>query len=153
MPPNAGGVPEVDPNATTRERFRQHSADDFCRACHQYIDELGFGFERFDALGRYREVENGLPVEPGGDMNDLEGLGTNTHAPYADLRQLGALLAAGESPRGCLARQVFRFSRGYREGAADVCAVDALTARLAETDDVRELVVAALTSPGFLRRK
>lgn len=152
-PPNAGGVPEVDPNATTRERFRQHSADDFCRACHQYIDELGFGFERFDALGRYREVENGLPVEPDGDMNDLEGLGTNTHAPYADLRQLGALLAAGAAPRACLARQFFRFSRGHREGAADVCAVDALTARLAETDDVREMIVAALTSPGFLHRK
>jgi hypothetical protein len=152
-PPNAGGVPEVDPNATTRERFRQHSADAFCRGCHQYIDEVGFGFERFDALGRYREVENGMPVEPDGDLNDLEGLGTNTHAPYTDLRQLGALLAAGQSPRACMARQFFRFSRGYREGAADVCAVDALASRLAETDDVREMIVAALTSPGFLRRK
>lgn len=152
-PPNAGGVPEVDPNATTRERFRQHSDDDFCRACHQYIDELGFGFERFDALGRYREQENGMPVEPGGDMNDLEGLGVGTHAPYMDLRGLGAQLAAAESPRACLARQFFRYSRGQHEGSADVCAVDALTARLTETDDLRELIVAALTSPGFLRRK
>ncbi|MCA9699864.1 MAG: DUF1588 domain-containing protein, partial [Myxococcales bacterium] len=46
-PPNAGGVPEVDPNATTRERFRQHSSDPNCSICHQFIDELGFGFERF----------------------------------------------------------------------------------------------------------
>jgi len=152
-PPNAGGVPEVDPNATTRERFRQHSDDDFCRACHQYIDELGFGFERFDALGRYREQENGMPVEAGGDMNDLEGLGVGTHAPYTDLRALGAQLAAAESPRACLARQFFRYSRGQHEVAADLCAVESLTARLAETDDVREMIVAALTSPGFLRRK
>lgn len=152
-PPNAGGVPEVDPNATTRERFRQHSDDDFCRACHQYIDELGFGFERFDALGRYREQENGMPVEPGGDMNDLEGLGTNTHAPYADLRALGAQLAAAGSPRACLSRQFFRYSRGRREAAADLCAVEALTTTLTETDDLREMIVAALTSPGFLRRK
>jgi hypothetical protein len=152
-PPNAGGVPEVDPNATTRERFRQHSDDDFCRACHQYIDELGFGFERFDALGGYREQENGMPVEPGGDMNDLEGLGTNTHAPYADLRALGAQLAAAESPRACLSRQFFRYSRGQHEAGADQCAVEALTTTLTETDDVREMIVAALTSPGFLRRK
>lgn len=152
-PPNAGGVPEVDPNATTRERFRQHSADDFCRACHQYIDELGFGFERFDALGQYREQENGLPIEPDGDMNDLEGLGTQTSAPYTDLRGLGALLAAGTSPRACLARQFFRFSRGHREKVEDLCAVDALAATLTETDDIREMIVAALTSPGFLRRK
>lgn len=152
-PPNAGGVPEVDPDATTRERFRQHSADDFCRSCHQYIDELGFGFERFDALGRYREMENGLPVEAGGDMNDVEGLGAGTHAPYADLRALGALLAGAESPRACLARQFFRYSRGHREGVDDRCAVDALSGALTETDDVREMIVAALTSPGFLRRK
>jgi hypothetical protein len=152
-PPNAGGVPEVDPKATTRERFRQHSDDDFCRSCHQYIDELGFGFERFDALGRYREQENGMPVEAGGDMNDLEGLGLGTHAPYTDLRALGAQLAAAESPRACLARQFFRYSRGHREGAADVCAVEALTATLTGTDDLREMIVAALTSPGFLHRK
>jgi hypothetical protein len=86
-------------------------------------------------------------------MNDLEGLGVGTHAPYMDLRGLGAQLAAAESPRACLARQFFRYSRGQHEGSADVCAVDALTARLTETDDLRELIVAALTSPGFLRRK
>src|SRR5690606_9777345 len=62
-PPNAGGVPEVDPSATTRERFRQHTDDDFCRSCHQYIDGVGFGFERFDALGRLRETENGHPID------------------------------------------------------------------------------------------
>src|SRR5690606_5705558 len=48
-PPNAGGVPEVDPSATTRERFNQHSSDPTCNGCHKNIDPIGFGFEGFDA--------------------------------------------------------------------------------------------------------
>ena len=52
-------MPEVDPNATTRERFAQHTANPVCAGCHQYIDGVGFGFERFDAVGRWRDTENG----------------------------------------------------------------------------------------------
>src|SRR5581483_8748966 len=45
-PPNVGNVPAIDPNATTRQRFSQHSSDPACHACHQYLDPIGFGFEQ-----------------------------------------------------------------------------------------------------------
>ncbi|MEZ4466569.1 MAG: DUF1592 domain-containing protein [bacterium] len=152
-PPNAGGVPDVDPSATTRERFRQHTDDDFCRSCHQYIDAVGFGFEAFDAIGRHRTTENGQPIEGGGDMNDVEGLGTGTRAPYLDLATLGAVLAESEAAPACFAVRLRRFALGAREGVADRCAVHALQARFADSGgDLRDLLLALVTSPEFTTR-
>ncbi len=153
-PANAGGVPDIDPNATTRERFAQHSSDPSCNSCHQYIDGVGFGFERFDAVGRYRETENGKPVDAAGDMNDVEGLGTNTHAPYATLPELATVLASSRAAKTCFATQIHRFATGRLESVTDVCGIEQIDAKFeASGFDMRELVVHVLASDGFRIRK
>jgi hypothetical protein len=152
-PPNAGGVPSVDPSATTRERFRQHTERADCRACHKYIDPVGFGFEAFDAIGRHRTTENGRPVDSLGDMNDVEGLGTGTSAPFDSLPGLGRTLASSRAARTCLVRQVRRFALGTLEGALDECAIErARTHLTSHGDDLRELLVAIVSDPSFVRR-
>jgi len=153
-PPEAGGVPEVDPASTTRERFKQHSADPFCTKCHQFIDDVGFGFERFDPIGAYRLVENGGAIDPSGDMNDVEGLNTDTSAPYETLAELGGILAAAESAKRCFATQVFRFASGRREVEDDACTIDGIVSRWAEAGyDIQELIVAVVGSPHFSVRR
>ncbi|MCB9568276.1 MAG: DUF1592 domain-containing protein [Myxococcales bacterium] len=153
-PPAAGGVPDVDPNATTRERFRQHSADQSCALCHTFIDELGFGFERFDGIGRYRESENGQAIDASGDLSDVEGMGSGTHAPFGTIPELAAILAGSQAVHTCFSRQVFRFTMGYLETPSDLCALQGIDQRFAAAGyDVRELLVAIVTSPNFLRRR
>jgi hypothetical protein len=153
-PPNAGGLPPVDPNATTRERFAQHAANPSCASCHKYIDPVGFGFERFDPIGKLRDTENGKPIDSSGDMNDVEGFGTDTHAPFGSLAELGAALAASQTAKRCFARQLFRFARGYHEEDADRCAIDALVRRFADSGwDIRELMVGIAASPDFVVRR
>lgn len=151
-PPDAGGVPDVDPSATTRERFAQHTDDPFCHACHRYIDDVGFGFEGFDAIGRRRDTEGGRPIDETGDMNDVEGLGTATRAPYHGLPALGAVLADSHAARQCFVTQVRRFALGAP--ADDPCATEALTAAFAaEGDDIRELMIRVATHPSFTLRR
>lgn len=147
-PPNAGGVPKVDPNATTRTRFAQHTENAFCKSCHQYIDDIGFGFERFDTVGRLRTEEAGRPVDSRGDMNDVEGLGTKTRAPFATLRELGETLAKSEAAKTCIARQYYRFARGVLDD--DICSTADLRARFAASGhDLRELFVGVVLAPDF----
>jgi mono/diheme cytochrome c family protein len=43
--------------ATMRERMAQHRASPSCSACHNLIDPAGFALENFDAIGRWREVD------------------------------------------------------------------------------------------------
>jgi hypothetical protein len=151
-PPNAGGIPKVDPNATTRERFAQHTKNDFCASCHQYIDRVGFGFERFDPVGKLRDSENGRPIETTGDMTDVEQLGARTHAPFSSLKELGATLAASGAAKSCYVKQYWRFARGQKEG--DVCATRRLERRFVERhEDMRELVVDLVADPDFTVRK
>lgn len=154
-PPNAGGVPKIDPGATTRERFRQHSDNAFCRSCHQFIDGVGFGFERLDAIGQPRPSEAGQSVDGSGDLNDLEGLGTATHAAYASLPELGARLAEADSARRCFVRQYLRFARGRHEDVAeDLCTLDRLQRLFSERGQkISELMVAVTQLPEFLNRR
>ncbi len=160
-PPNAGGVPEVDASASTRERFAQHTADPFCASCHQYIDDLGFGLEGFDAVGRHRTTDGGFPIDSSGDMNDLEGLGVNTSAPFDGVRELSTIIAESHAARECFVRQFYRFARGHREddeahdsSASRECAVEAITAEFGESGyDIIEMMVAAVTTDDFLLRR
>jgi hypothetical protein len=40
-----------------------HRANPECASCHAQMDPIGFAFEHFDAVGRWRESEGGLPIE------------------------------------------------------------------------------------------
>lgn len=153
-PANAATVPQVDPDATTRERFAQHTADPSCKSCHQYIDDLGFGFEKFDAIGRHRDSENGKPIDSSGDMNDVEGLGTSTHAPFDSLRGLSEVLVASKSGEACFAKQTYRFAMGRLESSDDVCGLDELSAAFAKSGgDLQELWIALTQIDEFTRRR
>lgn len=153
-PPNAGGVPDVDPTASTRERFRQHTDNEACAGCHQYIDSVGFGLERFDAVGAYREQENGQSIPPEGSVSDLEALGVGTSDEYLSQPELARLIAESEAAQACAVRQYYRFARGYRETYLNRCARLRIQQRFAASSyDLRELFIAVTLSPDFRLRK
>src|SRR5690606_19330044 len=71
--PGMDTLPEVhadDARRSLRERLERHRADAACAQCHQRMDPLGFGLERFDAVGLWRETEDGLPIDSSGRMPD-----------------------------------------------------------------------------------
>ncbi len=153
-PPFAGGVPDVDPDATTQERFEQHTNNPVCAGCHRYIDSVGLGLEKFDPVGRWRDTENGKPIDPTGDMNDVDHLGTGTDAPYGSLPELAQTIAHSQAAPSCFVRQYLRFSRGLRETLAERC--DRLWVEDkfgTDGHDIREMMVQAVLSPGFRERR
>jgi mono/diheme cytochrome c family protein len=153
-PPFAGGVPDVDPRATTRERFAMHTANPVCAGCHRYIDGVGFGLERFDAVGRWRTTEHGKPIDASGNLTDVERLGSGSEAPYATVPELAAVIANSEAARGCFTRQYLRFARGIRETLAQRCGRLWVHERFAAAGyDVRELIVQSVLSPDFVERR
>ncbi len=152
-PANAGMVPEVDPSATTRERFRQHTADASCASCHNYIDDLGFGFERFDAVGRVRSEENGLSIDSLGNMNDVEGLGAGTDAPFSTFAGLGTTLAQSDAAPNCYVRQWFRYAHGSLERPEDRCTIQALSRSFEKSGrNLKQLIVDVVSAPDFVTR-
>ena len=59
-PPNIPALVDRKTHAkveTMRERMSAHRADPVCAACHAMIDPAGFALEGFDAIGRFRVVD------------------------------------------------------------------------------------------------
>jgi hypothetical protein len=61
---------QAELTGTVRERTEQHRADPNCAACHVVMDELGFALENYDAVGRWRETDNGDPIDAYGELPD-----------------------------------------------------------------------------------
>ena len=147
-PPPAvnAAAPAVSPNATTRERFSVHSANEACTGCHSLIDSIGFGFENYDAIGRFRTQENGATVDSSGNLLGSDG----TSHPFVGAVQLSHELAASPELQRCVARQWFRFALGRFESAADECSLSRIDASFAASGfNVRELLFSLVTSDAF----
>ncbi|MET0594078.1 MAG: DUF1592 domain-containing protein [Polyangiaceae bacterium] len=153
-PADVPPVPAVDQTATTRERFRQHTSVAGCAVCHKFIDGIGFGFERFDAIGRLRDTDNGHPIDSSGNMNDVEGLNTNTPGDYNDIRGLADVLVASLAAKNCMATQYYRFSRGAFENDQSVCALGQIQSRFRDSGyDIQEMMIAITQTEDFVTRR
>lgn len=142
--------PDPDPNATTRERFAEHTEDPSCAGCHALIDPLGFTYEHYDAVGRWRTEENDLPIDASGSVigasdDELEG-------PVDDAVQLAKRLAKSEDFQECASQQWLQFALGRTpDDDADECTLET-TIEAAQSGDIRELLVAIVLSDAFRHR-
>ena len=60
----------VSANLSVRERLAEHRANAACASCHNLMDPIGFALENFDAIGRWRTLEDGLPIDAAGGLPD-----------------------------------------------------------------------------------
>lgn len=152
-PPDVDATPpQLDPGATTRERFGQHSADPVCRACHQLIDPLGFGFEAYDGVGAFRATENGLPIDASGEVSQLEP-GAEPLA-FDGTAELAAILAEARTTNACAVHHWVRFTSGRRPTAQDACTIETIADQLvANGGDLHEMFIDLVRLDAFVLRQ
>jgi hypothetical protein len=77
-PPPPPDVPTLEETAgakngkmlTTRERMEMHRANPACTSCHRFMDPIGLALDNFDVTAKWRERENGMPLDTRGDFYD-----------------------------------------------------------------------------------
>jgi hypothetical protein len=75
-PPPPAKVPALKENTGTgkilsiHERLAQHRDNPACSGCHQLMDPVGFSFENYDAVGRWRTVADNAAVDASGSLPD-----------------------------------------------------------------------------------
>jgi hypothetical protein len=66
-PPDAGSIPADDKQfggLSLKQKLEAHMRNATCAGCHTRIDPLGFPFERYDSIGRWREsYADGKPID------------------------------------------------------------------------------------------
>ncbi|MFA6544870.1 MAG: DUF1592 domain-containing protein [Limisphaerales bacterium] len=70
-PPNVPGLEQQKQlTGTLRQRMEQHRENPACASCHQQMDTLGFAFENYDAVGRFRTKDTEGAIDPSGKLPD-----------------------------------------------------------------------------------
>lgn len=114
VPPDVPPIPEVAVGeVTTRQRYEQlHASGGTCQTCHREFDPIGFGFESYDQVGRFRENENGLAIDPSGSIPR-----TDPAVAFATQEELASGLAELSDVHLCVSSQV----KTYAFGTEDAC--------------------------------
>ncbi len=149
-PPNiVVEVPPVDPNASNRERFSVHSANEPCKSCHRLIDPIGFGFEHFDGIGRFQSDDRGFPIDTKGEILATD----NTDTTFEGVPELGAILADSPDVQSCVALQWYRWGYAQEETEETTCTAEAFADRFAANElRLPELILALVEADHFRTR-
>jgi hypothetical protein len=120
-PPPPPNVPALKDNndpdrpATLRTRMEDFVKNPACASCHRLMDPLGYALENFDAVGRWRETDSGLPIDASGAFDETPFTGP------ADFRV--ALLQRSDAFVRTVAERLLSYSIGRTITPADMPAV------------------------------
>ena len=142
-PPPPPNVPALDADhagaepKTVRERLSQHRENQPCAGCHSRIDPIGFALENYDVLGRWRDEDNGKPVDNSAELSD----GTRFKGPE-ELKKV--LLDRKELFIRNLTSKMLGYALGRGLTLKDSCTVDSIVAQLRENDYKAQTLLEAI---------
>jgi hypothetical protein len=155
VPPPPANVDTKPPPATAamtnRQHFEQLTAAAECQGCHGgLINPLGFAFENYDTLGRYRTKEGAFNIDASAVYGFNEGRKTFNGAV-----ELMKLIADSEQASTCFAHNLFAYFYG-RElvdgSAADKALLDEVSKRSRNSASVKSLILDLVSTDAFLYR-
>lgn len=139
----AGGV------ATVREATQQRTGNATCAGCHVSINELGFAFEHYDAVGRWQDIEAGS----GGTIDasaTLTNAGEGLDGQLDGALELSARLAKSPEVARCATEKWFEVALRRSPVELDACSVEVVRGKVGQTPSIRELLLAIAESDAFL---
>jgi hypothetical protein len=135
-----------------------------CAGCHNLIDPIGFGIEKFDAIGMRREKHKlQFYPTPGGGAGrrakpkevelELDTSGAVAGVPNSEFTspsELGGILAKTPQCQECMVKQVFRYMSGRLDTPADRPVISQSLEAFRKSDyKFKELMVALIKSKEF----
>ncbi len=150
-PPPPANVPNLKENTplqatSVRQRLAQHRKDPACASCHNLMDPVGFSLENFDVVGRWRDFEDGIPVDSAGRLPD----GTEIHQ-LDDLEQ--GILNRPEMFVTAMTEKILTFAIGRGIEPFDGPAIRAIVDEAAKNDyRFSSLVIGIVESKPFQMR-
>jgi hypothetical protein len=138
VPPPPPGVNTNLPPQTesslqgTRQRLEAHVSNPACAGCHTLTDGIGFGFEHFDAIGRWRakqqvtyfrtgddEREGRNPINAELEIESKAHVAGIPDSTFSSPKDLAEILGSTDECQICVVRQLFRYAFARSETPAD----------------------------------
>ena len=94
---------EAEDAATAKERLAVHNTNPSCAGCHLITDPMGLSLENFDGAGRFRETENGAPLDIAGELDGIF---------YEDIAGLAQATRNHPKLSACLINRLYAYGTG-----------------------------------------
>jgi hypothetical protein len=151
-PPNVGDLPPVGKVKTVRERLELHRQSDSCASCHAKIDPFGIALENYDAIGAWRDRQNGerFNNDKNAPLLDVGGVlpSGREFKTVGDFKQ--ALLAEKDHFVRGFIEKVLTYALGRPVGATDRGMVDEILKSMEhEQYRLQSLIQGVVRSPAF----
>ncbi|MET0285490.1 MAG: DUF1588 domain-containing protein [Polyangiales bacterium] len=149
-PAGADTTVPTTPNASERQRIESVTTAASCKGCHNFINPFGFMQENYDPIGRFRTLDEGIPIDPRISVDFLDEGPLTTASPVDALRALTGSLRFQQ----CFARQLFRFYMGRDEQEGDDPTLRQMFFGFANGDqqDIVTMLRTLAGAPSFSRR-
>ncbi len=148
-PPNVPALDEAKSGtaASVRMQMEEHRKNPVCASCHSKMDPLGFAFENFDAIGKYRTKDGNFPVDSSGVLPDGRA--------FQGADQLTALLRRDRTQFAeCVTDKMLTFALGRGLERYDRRTVKQITEKVAQQDyKFSALVMEIVNSLPFQMRR
>ena len=150
-PPNVPALntenKETGKRLTMREAMALHRKHEPCASCHARMDPIGFAMDEFDAIGEWRDTDNGNPIDVSGTLPD----GTQFKG-LAGLRK--ALMRHPEQFVSTVAEKLLMYATGRNVQFYDAPAIRAIVHQSANSNySFESLVLGVVKSTPFQMRE
>jgi hypothetical protein len=134
---------------SVREATLARTGSATCAGCHVEINELGFAFEHYDAIGSWQDQEaaTGSVIDA---TATLSNAGDGWDGPVDGAIELSARLAQSPEVARCVSHKWFEVAMRRSPVQLDACSVQKIHAKTAESRSIRELLLAMVESDAFL---
>jgi len=152
-PPNIPPLEEAgsgkkEHQMSLREMLELHRSKPLCNSCHSRMDPLGLALENFNALGLWRDQEQGQVIDSSGTLITGES--------FTHIRELKKILATSHRREfyRCLTEKMLTYALGRGLEYYDVGTVDQIVKRIEkENGRPSALLAGIIESSPFQRRR
>ncbi len=147
VPPLEDQDKGINASLSLREKMVKHRQDPVCASCHIKMDAIGFGFENYDAIGRWRTTDDGAKLDTAGD---LPGGVKFTNA--VELKTI--FMGRKDAFTRCVTEKMLIFALGRGLMDYDNQVVDDISAAVTKNDyKFSTLITRIVTSYPFMNRR
>lgn len=148
--PRAAGTMISDtPGLSNRERVEMTTGKGTCgQVCHGALfNPLGYAFENYDAIGKYRTTDQGKSVDAA-DSYVLDG----QRKSFSNGVELSHLMADAKETHACYVRNLLTYLHGRELDTQEEATIDYYARRSRAGMALHDLELAVVTSEAFLNR-
>ena len=145
-PPNVPTLDETQKehqNVSLRQQLEIHRSNPACASCHKVMDPIGLGLENFDAIGQWRDTDQGSKIDAAGTLADGRSFSGATEL-LSSLEQDKPKIAKH------FARKLLTYALGRGLTTSDECAVEKIVHQAEENNfQIRTFIKGVVMSEPF----